>query len=190
MSSITTQTGAVSRNPVNGELIATYAFDTPEQVERLLAQNADAQRVWRETPVSERSDAYRRLAAGLRDNIDTLAGLMTAEMGKITSAARAEVEKCAATLEWIATNGPAMLADEPAPVDGDEAVYVSYLPLGTVLAVMPWNFPLWQVIRAAGPIMFSGNGFILKHAPNVMGSAYALQHMYEIAGFPQACSPT
>lgn len=184
MSSITTQTGAVSRNPANGELIATYAFDTPEQVEHLLAQNADAQRLWRETPVSERSDAYRRLAAALRDNIDTLAGLMTAEMGKITSAARAEVEKCAATLEWIAANGPAMLADEPVPVDGDEAIYVSYLPLGTVLAVMPWNFPLWQVIRAAGPIMFSGNGFILKHAPNVMGSAYALQKLVEAAGFP------
>lgn len=184
MSSITTQTGAVSRNPANGELIATYAFDTPEQVERLLAQNADAQRMWRELPVSERADAYRRLAAALRDNIDTLAGLMTAEMGKITSAARAEVEKCAATLEWIAANGPATLADEPVPVDGDEAIYVSYLPLGTVLAVMPWNFPLWQVIRAAGPIMFSGNGFILKHAPNVMGSAYALQKLVEAAGFP------
>ena len=184
MSSITNQTGAVSRNPANGELIATYAFDTPEQVERLLAQNADAQRLWRALPVSERADAYRRLAAALRDNIGTLAGLMTAEMGKITSAARAEVEKCAATLEWIAANGPAMLADEPAPVDGDEAVYVSYLPLGTVLAVMPWNFPLWQVIRAAGPIMFSGNGFILKHAPNVMGSAYALQKLVEAAGFP------
>lgn len=77
------------------------------------------------------------------------------------------------------------LADEPVKVDGDDDVHVSFLPIGTVLAVMPWNFPLWQVIRASGPIMLSGNGFMLKHAPNVMGSAYALQDAYEAAGFPK-----
>jgi succinate-semialdehyde dehydrogenase len=177
--------GATSRNPANGELIATYAFDTPEQVERLLADNASAQKLWRDTPVEKRRAAYRRLAAGLRENIDSLAGLMTAEMGKIIGAARAEVEKCAGSIEWIAENGPALLADEAAPINGDDQVYVSYLPIGTILAVMPWNFPLWQVIRAAGPIMFSGNGFVLKHAPNVMGSAYALQKIFESAGFPR-----
>jgi len=106
-------------------------------------------------------------------------------MGKTLAAARGEVEKCAATIEWIADNGPGILADEPVNVGSDDEVHVSFLPIGTVLAVMPWNFPLWQVIRASGPIMLSGNGFMLKHAPNVMGSAYALQEAYEAAGFPK-----
>lgn len=185
MSNISSHTGAVSRNPANGELIATYPFHTPQQVEHLLAQNAAAQRLWRGMPVGERIAAYLRLAAALRDNAESLAALMTAEMGKTIGAARAEVEKCATTIEWIAEHGPAILADEPAPIDGDDQVYVSYLPIGSVLGIMPWNFPLWQVIRAAGPIMFAGNGFVLKHAPNVMGSAQALQRVVEQAGFPQ-----
>lgn len=175
---------AISRNPANGELIATYAFQTPDEVERTLRQGASAFRLWRATPLVERVAAYHRLAAVLRERSDTLAATITREMGKTIDAAHAEVEKCAATIEWIAEHGPAILADEPAPVDGDDLVYVSYLPIGTILAVMPWNFPLWQVIRAAAPIMLSGNGFLLKHAPNVMGSAYALQAAYEAAGFP------
>jgi len=175
---------AVSRNPATGELIATYAFQTPAEVERLLDDNAAAYRLWRATPMAERVAAYRRLAEALRQNAENLAAVITAEMGKTISAARAEVAKCAATIDWIAENGPAILADEPVAVDGNDQVHVSYLPIGSILAVMPWNFPLWQVVRASGPIMLSGNGFILKHAPNVMGAAYALQRMYESAGFP------
>jgi succinate-semialdehyde dehydrogenase len=176
---------ATSRNPATGELIATYAFQGASDVERLLDANAAAFRLWRATPMRERVAAYLRLAATLRERSETLAGIITAEMGKTLVAARAEVEKCAATIAWIAENGPAILADEPVSVDGDDQVHVSYLPIGSVLAVMPWNFPLWQVIRASGPIMLSGNGFILKHAPNVMGAAYALQEAYEAAGFPK-----
>lgn len=176
--------GAISRNPATDELIASYAFQTPDEVERILENNAAAYRLWRATPMTERVAAYRRLSATLRDRSDALAAVITAEMGKTLAAARAEVEKCAATIDWIAEHGPAILADEPAPVDGDDEVYVSFLPIGSILAVMPWNFPLWQVIRAAAPIMLSGNGFILKHAPNVMGAAYALQDVYEAAGFP------
>ncbi|GAB6849222.1 NAD-dependent succinate-semialdehyde dehydrogenase [Paraburkholderia kururiensis] len=175
---------AISRNPATGELVATYAFQTPDEVERMLEANAAAYRLWRATPMTERVAAYRRLSATLRDRSEALASLITAEMGKTLAAARAEVEKCAATIDWIAEHGPAILADEPAPVEGDDQVYVSFLPIGSILAVMPWNFPFWQVIRAAAPIMLSGNGFILKHAPNVMGSAYALQDVYEAAGFP------
>jgi succinate-semialdehyde dehydrogenase len=176
---------ATSRNPANGELIATYAFQTPSEIERLLDANAAAYRLWRATPMRERVAAYGRLSATLRERSEVLAALITAEMGKTIGAARAEVEKCAATIDWIAENGPAILADEPVAVEGDDQVHVSYLPIGTVLAVMPWNFPLWQVMRASGPIMLSGNGFLLKHAPNVMGSAYALQEAYEAAGFPK-----
>ena len=176
---------ATSRNPATGELIATYPFQTQSEVEQLLDVNAAAFRLWRATPMRERVTAYRRLSATLRERSETFAALITAEMGKTLVSARAEVEKCAATLDWIADNGPAILADEPVNVDGDDQVHVSFLPIGTILAVMPWNFPLWQVIRASGPIMLSGNGFMLKHAPNVMGSAYALQDAYEAAGFPK-----
>jgi succinate-semialdehyde dehydrogenase len=176
---------ATSRNPATNELIATYTFQSANEVERLLVDSAAAFRLWRATPMRERVAAYHRLSATLRERSDSLASLITAEMGKTIGAARAEVEKCAATIEWIAENGPAIVADEPVSVDSDDEVHVSYLPIGTVLAVMPWNFPLWQVVRASGPVMLSGNGFLLKHAPNVMGSAYALQEAYEAAGFPK-----
>jgi succinate-semialdehyde dehydrogenase len=176
---------AVSRNPTTDELIATYPYQTPYEVEATLSANAVAFQVWRDTPKAERVAAYHRLAATLRDRSEALASIITAEMGKTIGAARAEIEKSAATIEWIAEHGPAILADEPVTVDGDDAVHVSYLPIGTILGVMPWNLPIWQVIRASGPIMFSGNGFLLKHAPNVMGAAYALQDVYETAGFPQ-----
>ncbi|MFC4526279.1 NAD-dependent succinate-semialdehyde dehydrogenase [Dyella halodurans] len=177
--------GGVSRNPANDELIATYPYQTSDDVERMLDANSAAFRMWRATPMSERVIVYRRLATVLRDRTERLASVITAEMGKPIVAARAEVEKCAATIDWIAANGPAILADEPVPVDANDQVHVSYLPIGSILAVMPWNFPLWQVVRASGPIMLSGNGFILKHAPNVMGAAYALEEAYEAAGFPK-----
>ncbi len=185
MSNQTSFFGAVSRNPATGEVIATYPFQTPGQIERLLEVCASSFRLWRATPMAERVAAYRRLATILRERQDTLAATITAEMGKTIGASHAEVQKCAETIEWIADHGPAILADEPAPIDGTDQVYVSYLPIGTILAVMPWNFPLWQVIRASAPIMLSGNGLLLKHAPNVMGSAHALEDAYEAAGFPQ-----
>ncbi|MGI3745830.1 MAG: NAD-dependent succinate-semialdehyde dehydrogenase [Janthinobacterium lividum] len=185
LSPIPTANVATSRNPATGELIATYPFQTQTDVEQLLDVNAAAFRLWRATPMRERVAAYRRLADTLRERSESFAALITAEMGKTLAAARGEVEKCAATIEWIADNGPGILADEPVNVGSDDEVHVSFLPIGTVLAVMPWNFPLWQVIRASGPIMLSGNGFMLKHAPNVMGSAYALQEAYEAAGFPK-----
>lgn len=177
--------GAVSRNPATDELIATYPYQSAEEVEAVLQANAAAFRVWRDMPMTERVAAYGRLAAMLRDRSEALAAIITAEMGKTIAGARAEVEKTAATLDWLAEHGPAILADEPVSVDGDDQVHVSYLPIGTVLGVMPWNLPIWQVVRASGPIMLSGNGFILKHAPNVMGAAYALEQAYEAAGFPK-----
>jgi succinate-semialdehyde dehydrogenase len=177
--------GAISRNPASGELIATYPFQTPEEVERTLAVGASAFQRWRATPLAVRLGCYRRLATTLRARSDTIALLVTSEMGKTIGSARAEIEKCAATLEWLAEHGPAILADEFVAADGGDRVYVSFLPIGTVLAVMPWNFPIWQVIRAAGPIMLSGNGFLLKHSSNVVGCAYALKDAYESSGFPE-----
>jgi len=175
---------AVSRNPATGVLIETYPFQSDADIELTLDASEAAYRRWRDVPMADRVVAYHRLASILRDRSEAFAATITAEMGKPIIAARAEVEKCAATIEWVAEHGPAILADEPVAVDGDDAVHVSYLPVGTILGVMPWNFPLWQVIRAAAPIMLSGNGFLLKHAPNVMGSAYALEKAFAAAGFP------
>jgi succinate-semialdehyde dehydrogenase len=185
MSDANIPAAAISRNPATGEPIGSYPCHSAVEVERLLDANAAAFRLWRATPMRERVAAYRRLSGVLRERVDALAAIITAEMGKTIAAARAEVVKCASTIDWIADNGPAILADEPVAVDGGDQVHVSYLPIGSILAVMPWNFPLWQVVRASGPIMLSGNGFVLKHAPNVMGSAYALQDAYEAAGFPR-----
>ncbi len=181
---INSASNATSRNPATDALIATYPFQTAVEVEKTLQKAAAAYAIWRAVPMNERIAAYRRLATELRERSETLAALITEEMGKTIAAARAEIEKSAATIEWIAEHGPKILADEPVAVDGGDQVHVSYLPIGTILGIMPWNLPIWQVIRASGPIMLSGNGFILKHAPNVMGSAYALQDVYTAAGFP------
>jgi succinate-semialdehyde dehydrogenase len=177
--------GAVSRNPTTGELIKTYRFLKPQEIESTLAANTTAFKVWRDTPMAERVACYRRLAATLRSRSDALALLATSEMGKTFRSSHAEVEKCAMALEWVAEHGPAILADESVEAEGTDRIHVSFLPIGSVLAIMPWNFPLWQVMRAAGPIMLSGNGFILKHASNVMGCAFALQEAYEASGFPE-----
>ncbi len=176
---------AVSRNPATGALIRTYPFQTAGEIEQLLEAGAAAYATWRAAPMAERVACYRRLAQTLRSRSEALAGLITGEMGKTLGEARAEVEKTASALDWLAEHGPAVLADEPAQTGGEDEAYVSYLPIGTVLAVMPWNLPIWQVLRAAGPIMLSGNGFLLKHAPNVMGCACALQEAYEASGFPR-----
>lgn len=184
MSEHDAESGSISRNPSDGTEIGSYPFQTADEIEQTLKRSAEAQAKWRAVSMDERVACYHRLAQTLRDRSEDLARLVTSEMGRTITLSRFEVEKCAATIEWIAENGPAVLADEPAKVDGDE-VYVSFLPIGTVLGVMPWNLPIWQAIRAAGPIMLSGNGFLLKHATNVMGCAYALQDVFEASGFPE-----
>ncbi len=176
--------GAISRNPATGEVLAQYPFDDAAAIERRLVEAETGYRGWRATPVEQRAGVLARLAAVLEDDVEPLAALITAEMGKTLAEARAEVRKCANTARWFSQHGPALIADEPAPVEGDE-VYVSYLPIGSVLGIMPWNFPLWQAIRAAVPIVLGGNAFLLKHAPNVMGSAYALEAAWLRAGTPR-----
>ncbi|NPD69218.1 NAD-dependent succinate-semialdehyde dehydrogenase [Lichenicola cladoniae] len=176
---------AVSRNPATGKEIERFPFQSPAEIEQVLSSADTAFRIWREQPVADRAAVYARLATTLRDRTDEIAAAITREMGKITREARAEVEKCAATAEWYAKHGPALLADEPTSVEGTDQVHVSYLPIGTILGIMPWNFPLWQTIRAAVPIMLSGNAFVLKHAPNVMRSATMMQEAWEASGLPK-----
>ena len=176
--------GATSRNPATGEVFAHYPFQTPREIEVTLAETHGAYLEWRTMPIGERATVVGHLAAVLRERADALADLITAEMGKTLGEAKAEVEKCAHTAEHFALHGPAMLADERAPVDEDEVV-ISYRPIGTILGIMPWNLPLWQCIRAGVPITLGGNAFLLKHAPNVMGCAYALQACWQAAGAPK-----
>lgn len=176
---------AFSCNPATGDIIATYAFQSERQVEKTLSDAEKAYGIWRQLPIEERIILYKNLANILRERKATLASIITVEMGKPLLESYAEVEKCALTIDWVVSNGPDILSNEPAFISENASAYVSYLPIGTVLGVMPWNFPLWQVVRAAVPLMLSGNGFLLKHAPNVMGSAYMLQSAFEDAGFPK-----
>ena len=127
---------------------------------------------------------HQALAGALREQAEAMAQMITLEMGKPIAQARAEIEKCALLSEWYAAQGPAMLAPEPTLVDNGSA-QIEYRPLGPILAVMPWNFPVWQVLRGAVPTLLAGNTYVLKHAPNVMGSAYLLLDVMQRAGFPE-----
>lgn len=173
---------ALSVNPASGQLIARYRYDDDAKLEQILQRAEQGFRAWAATPLPERLAAFRRLAVLLRRDNHKLAELATLEMGKPVLQARAEVEKCAVLCDWYADNGQHML-DDRATALGPNA-YVSCLPLGVVLGVMPWNFPYWQILRGAIPILLGGNGYLLKHAPNVMGCAYLTEATMIEAGLP------
>jgi succinate-semialdehyde dehydrogenase len=177
-----TSDAAVSINPASGEEIARYPFQRAKECDRLLAEAHVAYRQWSAEPVSARVAVLSRLAGVLRKDIERLAAMVTREMGKPIAQARAELEKCATLCDWCAENGEALLADEKTSI-GEQA-YVSYLPIGPILGVMPWNFPYWQVMRGAAGILLAGNAYVLKHAPNVMGCAHALAEAWREAGVP------
>ncbi|WP_044274727.1 aldehyde dehydrogenase family protein [Pseudomonas fluorescens] len=181
---ISHQTHALSINPANGETVGSYPYESAEQLDAALTRSADAFRTWRHTSVSQRAEYLLALAAALREQAEDMAQMITLEMGKPIAQARAEIEKCAQLSEWYAAHGPAMLAPEPTLVDNGTA-HIEYRPLGPILAVMPWNFPVWQVLRGAVPTLLAGNTYVLKHAPNVMGSAYLIQRALRKAGFAE-----
>ena len=184
MSKHASPTHAISLNPATGQVFAEYPFESAADLEQTLSRSAAAFKAWRREPVSVRAEQLRKVAKVLRRNAEALAQMMTAEMGKPIVQARGEVEKTAATCDWYAEHGPAMLAPEKTPVENDKA-YIDYLPLGPILTVMPWNFPIWQVMRGAIPMILAGNTYVLKHAPNVMGSAYLLRDAWAEAGLPE-----
>lgn len=138
---------------------------------------------WRRTGFDERARLMRAAARVLRDRKDEFAALMTDEMGKTLADGRAEIEKCAVGCEYFADHAAGFLADEPVDVGGPRAS-VTFNPLGVILAVMPWNFPFWQVFRFAAPALMAGNGAVLKHASNVPGCALAIERVFREAGFP------
>jgi succinate-semialdehyde dehydrogenase len=182
MTQVSSLTHAISINPANGKQIGHYPFESGLALEAALSRAADGFTVWRSSPVEQRSQSLVALAQALRDNAVTMANMITLEMGKPTTQARGEIEKCAQLCEWYAEHGPAMLTAEPTLVEGGKA-RIEYRPLGPILAVMPWNFPIWQVLRGAVPALIAGNTYVLKHAPNVMGCAYLLRDAFKQAGF-------
>jgi succinate-semialdehyde dehydrogenase/glutarate-semialdehyde dehydrogenase len=171
-------------DPASGAVLATYEGWTPEQVDQAVAKAHDAARTWGLQPLDLRIAAVRRLAEELRRQKEAFAQLITAEMGKPLAEAAGELEKSAVTALYYADNAPRLLADESVAIDGVDA-WISHEPIGLVLAVMPWNFPVWQVMRAAIPSVVAGNGILLKHSPNVTGSALALQRLFTDAGLPE-----
>jgi succinate-semialdehyde dehydrogenase/glutarate-semialdehyde dehydrogenase len=173
-----------SINPATGEHIITYATMPPSQVQAILGQCQLAQRTWGKTAVEER--AQRMMAAHdvLMDNREEYAGLMSAEMGKIYGQGLAEVEKCAWGCRYYAGNAARFLDPEPVATEAYKS-FVNFKPLGVVLAIMPWNFPFWQVFRFAAPALMAGNGALLKHAPNVTGCSLAMEQIFLKAGFPE-----
>lgn len=181
--SFTPETHAISRNPANGEVLSARPYSDEQQVDAAIAANYQAFQQWRQQPLTQRAQKLRDLAAAIRARSEEMAQMITAEMGKPILQARAEVEKSAQLCDWYAEQGPAMLATEPTLVENNQAV-IEYRPLGPVLAVMPWNFPLWQVLRGAVPILLAGNSYLLKHAPNVMGCALLIEALFNDAGLP------
>jgi succinate-semialdehyde dehydrogenase / glutarate-semialdehyde dehydrogenase len=164
-------------NPATGEALEAYNAADLDAVLGVLAAVHAAQPGWAAVPVQERADRLRAVGVQLRKQRDELAALMTAEMGKPVAEARAEIEKSATACDYYAAEGPAALA--PQTVDtGNQRSWVAYEPLGVVLAVMPWNFPYWQVLRFAAPTLLAGNTAILKHSPNVTGCALAIQKVF------------
>lgn len=173
-------------NPATGQTLKTFDELSEADVERCLAAAATAYESYRLTSLAERA-GWMHNAAGLLDKEqEQIAAMMTTEMGKTLAAARQEVAKCASACRYYAEHAAGFLADEPADAGavGAESAYVSYQPLGPVLAIMPWNFPLWQAMRFAVPALMAGNVGLLKHASNVPQTALFIQDLFARAGFP------
>lgn len=176
-------------NPATEDLLAEYPLCSDQQLVHKLEQSAEAFRTWREVPLTQRVALIQRLAAVLRETLEDSAQLMTREMGKPITQSRAEVEKCAVGCEFYATEGPGFLSPQPVATDAQKSL-VRFDPLGPVLAIMPWNFPFWQVLRFAVPALLAGNVCLLKHASNVTGSALAIEQLFKDAGFPSRAFTT
>jgi succinate-semialdehyde dehydrogenase/glutarate-semialdehyde dehydrogenase len=173
-----------SINPTTGSRLVRYAIWSEAELEHVLARVASATASWQATAFAERAKLLRDVTAELRARNDHYARLITSEMGKPIREARAEVEKCAWGCEFYADQAAAMLQDEIVATDATRS-YVTYRPLGTLLAVMPWNFPFWQVFRAAAPALMAGNTVLLKHSSNVPQCALAIEEIFHRAGFPE-----
>jgi acyl-CoA reductase-like NAD-dependent aldehyde dehydrogenase len=172
-----------SINPSTEENMGSYRLHTKEQIEKTLCEAQNAFLAWREEAFSKRSDLMRSAASRLRRHKAKYASIMTAEMGKPIAESEFEVEKCAWNCEFYADNAERFLGKEPRDSFATES-YLQYRPLGVILAIMPWNYPFWQVFRFAAPALMAGNTAILKHASNVPQCALAIEEVFREAGFP------
>jgi acyl-CoA reductase-like NAD-dependent aldehyde dehydrogenase len=176
-------------NPATEEVVKTFEAYSEEQIDEALGQAREAFLSWRNTTFAERGALFHRLAAYLRDHQAELARIATIEMGKPIVEAEAEVEKCAWNCDFYADSAEKFLTDEHVTSNATES-YISYQPLGVVLALMPWNYPFWQVMRFAAPGMMAGNTAVLKHASNVSMTALELEHIFKECGFPEGAFRT
>ncbi|MFW5820158.1 MAG: NAD-dependent succinate-semialdehyde dehydrogenase [Bacteroidota bacterium] len=171
-----------SINPYSGETIAEYPEMNSGTITKILEQADETYKVIRKSSFEDRSVKMFKVAELLKENVEELAGLMTDEMGKVISESRAEVKKCAWVCEYYAENAEKFLSSRMIETDAKKS-YVKYEPIGTILAVMPWNFPFWQVFRFAAPTIMAGNTALLKHASNVQGCAEKIEELFQKAGF-------
>lgn len=173
-----------SINPANLEILETYPQMQPAEVNNIINLTNIAFEEWRKTSFEFRSELMTKAANLLRENKEKYSRLMTLEMGKPIAQSRAEVDKCAWVCDYYAENAEKFLSDDLIQTDASKS-FITFQPLGIVLAVMPWNFPLWQVFRFAAPGLMAGNAGILKHASNVSGCALAIEEVFREAGFPE-----
>ena len=173
-----------SINPFNLQFIREYTDHSSQEVREIVSMVHLSGLTWRETSFAYRAELFRELAGLLRSGKNQLSELMTREMGKIIRESQSEIVKCANTCDFFAENAEAMLKDELISSDASRSIVV-FQPLGVILAVMPWNFPFWQVFRFAIPAMMAGNVALLKHASNVPGCSLAIEELFKKAGFPK-----
>lgn len=178
-----------SRNPATGELVEVFDALNPEQLESRLTQAAEITPLWRGYSFEQRAVYLRRIAQELRNQREKLAELMSLEMGKLYREGLGEVDKCALACDYYAQSTADMMADQPVATAAHNSL-ISFEPLGTVLAIMPWNFPLWQVFRFLAPTLMAGNTALLKHAPNVPRCALAIEAITRTAGLPEGVFST
>lgn len=176
----------ISKNPYNGEILSEHKEFSSEEISKALGKADAAFKDWRKTSFAERSRLLLKVADVLKQNKQEYAETMTKEMGKPISQSLAEVEKCAWVCEYYAENAQQQLSEEQIKTDAKES-FIRYDPLGVILAVMPWNYPFWQVFRFAAPALMAGNVCVLKHASNVMMCAANLEEIFTKAGFPEGC---
>ena len=174
----------ISVNPHNNKLVKEYRADTPKQVEAKLSAAQKGFQEWRGSSFSQRSHLVKKLGKELLNQKEELAELMAREMGKPLKQGIVEIEKCAFNCNYYAENGKAMLADEVVETSYAQS-YITYQPLGVVLALMPWNYPFWQVFRCIAPTLMAGNTLLLKHANNVSGCAKAIQKIFDAVDAPK-----
>src|SRR6478736_984298 len=178
-----------SINPATGEKLKEFSPFDDAEIEKRLSRAEKAFKRYRRTTLAERAELLHAVSELLFQETQTFAKIITLEMGKLFRDSVAEIEKCARGCRFYAENGARFLEEEPAQTDAAES-YVEYQPLGAVLAIMPWNFPFWQVFRFAAPALIAGNVGLLKHASNVSQCALAIEDIFRRAGFPEGAFRT